>query len=73
MASYEEIIAHPFVVQTRPRSRFNIKHMRIGDCFAVPLQDEKALRAAAAYANGCGRIKVTVRKVADRVWCGRVA
>lgn len=73
MASYEETIAHPVIVQTRPRLRYAFKRMAIGDWFAVPLQEEAQLRAAAAYANGRGRLKVTARKAADRVWCGRVA
>lgn len=64
------------VRQDRPRARFPIKHLQVGESFLVPNEFEKQLRRAAANFNMHyrGYRKVSCRFEADGsgIRCGRV-
>ena len=76
MVTYEEIMSVPPVISVqrlRTAPRWPIRRLELHQAFAVPLDQEKALRAAAAHVNNKGTIKVSVRKGIDAVWCVRIA
>lgn len=74
--SYDDIIRQgPVMVLHRStRARYpQMKQLSVGFGFTAPLDQERALRAAAGYQNGKGRMVFSVRIVDGVLWCVRIS
>jgi hypothetical protein len=70
-----EIYNHAVASDGPKKMKYPIKDLQIGQSFCVPADEERAVRAAAAYVNARFHkwgIYVSVQKAPDGVvWCGR--
>lgn len=61
------------VRQDKPKARFPIKRLQIGESFLVPFQEEQVLRRAAANYNMAHKDrKISCRIEDGGVRCGRI-
>lgn len=70
-----DIFNYPLTPPSRTmKARYPIRQLQVGQSFRVPVEEESAVRAAAAHVNAKFHkwgIYVSVQRIGDDVWCGR--